>query len=244
MNDLPFELFVALRYLLAKRKQAFISVISLISILGVLVGVMAVLIALALMTGLQGELRDRIVGSSAQVYVFKVGEAIRDVPAEIAKLKSVPRVVGVAPSMIGKGILTSGDHTAPVTIKGIDPTLESTVTDIRKAMKSGSLDQVRGGPDDLDGIVLGVDLAKALEAQVGDRVRLITPDQVLTPMGAIPRNRALRVVGIFSLGLFEFDSEYGLVDLPVAERVFGKDTPEFMEVRVDDMWASSDVAAD
>jgi len=233
-----------MRYLLAKRKQAFISVISLISVLGVLVGVMAVIIALALMTGLQGELRDRIVGSSAQVYVFKVGEAIRDVPAEIAKLKSVPRVVGVAPSMIGKGILTSGDHTAPVTIKGIDPTLESTVTDIRKAMKSGSLDQVRGGPDDLDGIVLGVDLAKALEAQVGDRVRLITPDQVLTPMGAIPRNRALRVVGIFSLGLFEFDSEYGLVDLPVAERVFGKDTPEFMEVRVDDMWASSDVAAD
>src|SRR5215472_8842690 len=140
MNDLPFELFVALRYLLAKRKQAFISVISLISILGVLVGVMAVLIALALMTGLQGELRDRIVGSSAQVYVFKVGEPISDVPAEIAKLKTVPRVVAVAPALIGKGILTAGDRTAFVTMKGIDPTHEPSVTDIRKAMRSGTLD--------------------------------------------------------------------------------------------------------
>ena len=117
MNDLPFELFVAMRYLLAKRKQAFISVISLISVLGVLVGVMAVLIALALMTGLQGELRDRIVGSSAQVYVFKVGEGIRDVSGEIRKLQTVPRVVAAAPALLGKGILTTGgDRTAPVTV--------------------------------------------------------------------------------------------------------------------------------
>src|SRR4029077_18965158 len=109
MKDLPFELFVATRYLLAKRKQAFISVISLISILGVMVGVMAVLIALALMTGLQGELRDRIVGASAQVYVFKrppdVG--ITDTAADVQRLKQVPHVVGVAPALIGKGLLTS-----------------------------------------------------------------------------------------------------------------------------------------
>src|ERR1043166_562277 len=127
MTDLPFELFIATRYLLAKRKQAFISVISFISVLGVLVGVMAVLIALALMTGLQAELRDRIVGSSAQVYVYKLPlqEGFRDVPAEIAKLKTVPRVVGVAPAFLGKGILTAGaGQTAPVTLKGIDPTLE------------------------------------------------------------------------------------------------------------------------
>ncbi len=244
MNDLPFELFVALRYLLAKRKQAFISVISFISILGVLVGVMAVLIALALMTGLQAELRDRIVGSSAQVYVFKIGEGIRDVPAEITKLKTVPRVAAVAPALLGKGILKAGDHTAFVTMKGIDPALEPSVTDIRKAMRSGTIDAIHAGPDELDGIVLGIDLAKSLEAQVGDRVRLVTPDEVLTPMGAMQHTRAFKVVGIFSLGLFEFDSEYGLIDLPIAERVFGKDMPEFLEVRVDDMWASSQVAAD
>jgi lipoprotein-releasing system permease protein len=247
MTDLPFELFVAMRYLLAKRKQAFISVISFISVLGVVVGVMAVLIALALMTGLQAELRDRIVGSSAQVYVYKLplDVGIRDIPAEITKLKSVPRVVGVAPAFLGKGILTTGgDKTAPVTVKGIDPKLEASVTEIRKAMRSGTLDAVHAAPDEPDGIVLGTDLAKSLDVQIGDKVRLVTPDQILTPLGTMPHSRAFRVVGTFSLGLYEFDSEYALVDLPVAERVFGADKPAFMEVRVDDMWASSEVAAD
>src|SRR4051794_7685732 len=215
MPDLPFELFVAVRYLLARRKQAFISLISFISVIGLMVGVMAVLIALALMTGLQGELRDRIVGASAHVYVFKVGEGITDVPGELAKLKQVPRVTGAAPALIGKGLLTAGgDRQAPVTLKGIDPALESTVTDVRKAMKEGSLDAVRVPADQMDGIVLGTDLASTLAVKVGDTVRLLTPDEIVTPIGAMPRRRAFKVVGVFSLGLFEFDSEYALVDLP------------------------------
>ncbi len=244
MSDLPFELFVALRYLLARRKQAFISLISFISVLGLMVGVMAVLIALALMTGLQGELRDRIVGASAHVYVFKLGDGITDVAAEVQKLKQVPRVVGVAPAFLGKGLLTSSaDQQAPVTLKGIDPALEPSVTDVRQAMKQGSLDEVRQPADRMDGIVLGVDLATTLEVKVGDTVRLITPDEIVTPIGVTPHRRAFKVVGIFSLGLYEFDSEYALVDLPVAERMFGKDRPQFLEVRLDDMFASSDVAA-
>jgi lipoprotein-releasing system permease protein len=243
-DSFPFELFVAVRYLLAKRKQAFISVISLISILGVTVGVMALLIALALMTGLQGELRDRIVGSSAHVYVFKIGEGLRDVPAEVAKMKQVPHVTGVAPATIGKGLLTAGpDRQAPVTVKGIDPRLEGTVTDIRKALKSGSLDAVRAADNEMDGIILGTDLASSLEVKTGDTVRLLTPDEIVTPMGPMHHVRTLKVVGIFSLGLFEFDSEYALVDLPVAERLFGKDKPDFIQLRLDDMFLSSDVAA-
>jgi lipoprotein-releasing system permease protein len=245
LKELPFELFIAVRYLLARRKQAFISLISFISVIGLMVGVMAVLIALALMTGLQGELRDRIVGASAHVYVFKLGDGITDVAAEVAKMKSVPRVTGAAPAIIGKGLLTAGgDRQAPVTLKGIDPVLEPTVTDVRKAMKEGSLDAVRVPADQMDGIVLGTDLASTLEVRVGDTVRLITPDEIITPIGAMPHRRAFRVAGIFSLGLFEFDSEYALVDLPVAQRMFGKDTRSFLEVRVDDMFASSDVAAD
>jgi len=129
-------------------------------------------------------------------------------------------------------------------MKGIDATLEPSVTAIRKAMRSGTLDAIHAAADEPDGIVLGVDLAKSLEVQVGDKVHLVTPDQILTPMGTMQHSRAFRVVGTFSLGLFEFDSEYGLIDLPVAERVFGKDAPDFLEVRVDDMWASSEVAAD
>ena len=245
MNDLPYELFVAIRYLLAKRKQAFISLISFISVLGVGVGVMAVLISLALMTGLQKELRERIVGSSAHVYVFKLGEGIRDIPGEVAKVRQVPRVIGAAPATIGKGLLTAGaNQPAPVTVKGIDVALEPTVTDITSAMREGSLDRVRTGPDEMDGIVLGIDLAKTLDVRVGDTVRLITPDEVLTPIGTMNRRRAFKVAGIFALGLFEFDSEYALVDLPVAERVFGKDRPDFIQVRLDDMFASADVAAE
>src|SRR5262249_46998924 len=124
------------------------------------------------------------------------------------------------------------------------PTLEGNVTEIQRAMRSGSLGALASRPDEMDGIILGVDLAKSLEVQIGDVVRLVTPDQILTPMGTMPHSRSFKVVGIFSLGLFEFDSEYGLVDLPVAERVFGKHKPDFMEVRVDDIYASSEVAAD
>jgi lipoprotein-releasing system permease protein len=245
-NDLPFELFIAFRYLLAKRKQAFIALISFISVIGVMVGVMAVLIALALMTGLQGELRQRIVGASAHVYVFKLGEGgIRDIPAEVSKLKKIPRVVGAAPAAIGKGLLSAGDQRAAVTIKGIDPALEPTVTDIRKSMRSGSLEAIRSGPEEMDGIVLGTDLATTLAVKEGDTVHLLTPDSVLTPMGmSMGRARAFKVVGIFSLGLYEFDSEYALVDLPVAERVLGTDRPQFLQVRLDDMFASKQVAAD
>ena len=115
--DLPYELFIAFRYLLARRKQAFISLISLISILGVTVGVMALLIALALMTGLQGELRDRIVGSAAHVYVFKVG-GLQDPAAEVARVRAVPRVVGAAPVVMGPGIIAAADKTAFITLKG------------------------------------------------------------------------------------------------------------------------------
>jgi lipoprotein-releasing system permease protein len=241
--NLGFEGFVAVRYLLARRKQAFISLISAISILGVTVGVMALLIALALMTGLQGELRDRIVGSSAHIYVSKTGEGFVDYHAEIAKVKTVPHVIGAAPAVLGKGLLTSGsDEQAPATVKGIDPSLEPQVTDLQKAMRVGSIDDIRTRPDAMDGIILGTDLAQSLGVKRGDTVRLLTPDEVLTPLGPEPRRRAFKVVGIFSLGLFEFDSEYAFVDLPVAERVFGKTRPDFIQLRLDDMFLAPKVA--
>src|SRR5215831_887557 len=126
--DLPFELHVALRYLLAKRKQAFISVISFISTLGVTVGVMTLVIALALMTGLKQELRDRIVGSNPHIYVWNT-KGIDDYVAEAAKLRAVPHVVGAAPGILGQGLLTARD-TQPAQIKGVDPVLEPEVTNL------------------------------------------------------------------------------------------------------------------
>src|ERR1700704_3185652 len=139
MRDLPFELHVALRYLLAKRKQAFISVISFISTLGVTVGVMALVIALALMTGLQGELRDRIVGSNPHVYVWNA-KGITDYHAEADKLRQLPHVVGAAPAILGQGLISASRDTQPVVVKGIDPALEQQVTDVKSAMVSGSIE--------------------------------------------------------------------------------------------------------
>jgi lipoprotein-releasing system permease protein len=243
MTKLPFELFVALRYLLARRKQAFISLISFISTLGVMVGVMALLIALALMTGLQGELRDRIVGSSAHVYVFKIGEGIKDYQAEIQKLRQLPHVIGAAPAVLGKAVVTSGlNRQAFINIKGIDPSLEPTVTDIRKAMRTGSLDNIVAANDEMDGIVLGKDVAESLGVTVGDTVRVLSPETNMTPIGLMPRSRSFKVVGTFSLGLYEFDSEYGLTSLPVAERLTGQEHPGFIQLRLDDMFAARAVA--
>jgi len=133
-----FELFVALRYLLAPRKQAFISVISLISVLGVAVGVAAVVIALALMTGLQGELRDRILGSQSHIFVYKGDGGFDHYEDDVRKLREVPGVVGAAPAVMGMALITTNRADAFIKIKGIDPGLEPTVTDIRSAMRSGS----------------------------------------------------------------------------------------------------------
>ena len=243
MNDLPFELFIAVRYLLARRKQAFISLISLISTLGVMVGVMALLIALALMTGLQGELRDRIVGSTAHVYVFKPGGGgLHDYRAEIAKLKTVPRVVGAAPVVTGLGMISGANGNGFITLKGIDPALESEVTQIGKSMVKGSLMALERPEGELPGIVIGRELSQKLGTFVGDTVQVTTTEGTVTPMGMVYAPRRFTVVGVFSLGLLEFDEAYGFVDINVAMRLLDKNRPEFIELRVDDLFAAQAVA--
>jgi lipoprotein-releasing system permease protein len=241
---MPFELHIALRYLLARRKQAFISVISLISILGVLVGVMALVIALALMTGLQAELRDRLLGSTAHVYVWKIG-GMSDYQAEIARLRKVPHVTGAAPTIQGPALVRLGDRSKFMTIKGIDPVLEKQVTDIGRSMKAGHLSGiVSENPDEPPGIVLGQDLAKELGVTVGDSVNVLTGQGTLTPFGILPRSRQVKVAGIFNLGLYEFDASYGFVSLPVAERLMNVSEPQYIELRIDDIYRAPAVAAD
>jgi lipoprotein-releasing system permease protein len=240
--DLPFELFVALRYLLAKRKQAFISVISLISAVGVMVGVMAVLIALALMTGLQGELRDRLVGSAAHIYVIKAG-GLKDPLKEVARLLAVPHVIAAAPVVQGKGIMTTeAGGQAFVEIKGVIPDQERTVTQIAKAIVSGSLDALNTPAGETPAVLLGKDLAAELHVSAGDSVRLITSEGTLTPVGPIYRPIRFKVAGTFSLGLLEYDSAYAFVHLDVAKRTLRKEDPDFIELRVDDMFAAQRVA--
>jgi lipoprotein-releasing system permease protein len=237
---MQFEVFVALRYLLARRKQAFISLISLISVLGVAVGVMALLIALALMTGLQGELRDRIVGSAAHVYVWRVG-GMPEPQKDLALLGQVPRVQGAAPAILGKAMISSDKGDGFIDVKGIDPELEKNVTQLQASIRRGSADALNRGPDEEPGILIGTDLAEQLVVDVGDRVRLLSPEGTITPMGPLFRPRTFQVVGVFSLGLFQFDSSYGFISLDAARRIFGEDVPLFVELRVDDMFRSGDV---
>ena len=244
MNDLPYELFIAIRYLTAKRKQAFISLISVISTLGVMVGVMALLIALALMTGLQGELRDRIVGSTAHVYVFKHGQGgLQDYHAEIAKLKQIPRVVGGAPVVTGPGMISGPNGNAFITIKGIDPKLETEVTQIGRSMQTGSLTSLDTPQGQLPAIVIGRELAQRLGTFVGDTVEIITPQgAITTPFGLATTPRRFKVGGVFSIGLLEFDEAYGFVRLDVGMRLLDRERPEFIELRVDELFAAQQVA--
>jgi lipoprotein-releasing system permease protein len=231
----PLELFIALRYLRTRRT-------SLISTIGVAVGVMALVIALALMTGLQGELRDRILGSTAHIYVWVTG-GIEDYGAEVARLETVEGVTAAAPIVIDKALIVSPRSTQFITLKGIEPQLERDVTDIETAMIRGTLDGLgNGGEDDVPGILLGRQLAEQLAVKVGDSVNLVTPGGTLSPMGMMMRPRRVEVAGIYSLGLMEYDAAYGLVSLEFAQRALGREAADMLELRVEDIYAAPEVS--
>ena len=244
-ESVPFELFLALRYLVARRKQAFLSLISVISTVGVAVGVMALIIALALMTGLQGELRDRIVGASPHIYVWKVGDGLTDVPGDMQRLKQVPRVTGASPIVLGKALVTAGEQQAFITVKGIDPATEGEVTDVRDRMRAGSLAALASRPEDaLAGIALGQTLADQLRVQVGDTVTL------MTPKGPSRRSDRRWEAGVWrSPGSTRSGSTNSTrrTDSSRCRRPSGcsaRERPDFIEVRVDDMYAAPAVARD
>jgi lipoprotein-releasing system permease protein len=238
---LTWELRVALRYLTARRKQAFISVISGVAIVGVAVGVMAVLIALGLMTGLQSEIRARILGGTAHVSVFPTrGGTVEDLEAIVGRVRAVPGVAGAATSVYGKALLTSAGGAAAATLKGIVPAEERTVTDVLAKVDQGSAAALGGegegrGPTP---ILLGSRLAEALNVGVGDVVTLTAPRGRLSPVGILPRVARVRVVGTVKTGFYEFDAGWGYLPLAAARRLLddeGRTT--HVEVRLHDMFA-------
>ena len=238
---MPFELRIALRYLSARRKQAFISLISFISVLGVAVGVMALLIALGLMTGLQGEIRTRILGATAHVSVFRSGNIpLEDYTAVAERLRGLPGVQGTAPVAYGKGLLSSALGSPQVaTLKGIVPRDESTVTDIAKQIEEGSLEPLAAAPGEgLPPILLGRDLALRLGVGAGDVLTVTSPQGRLTPLGVLPRMAKYKVAGTVRSGLYEFDSAWAYVSLASAQRLFDLgDAASLVEVRLADMFA-------
>jgi lipoprotein-releasing system permease protein len=241
--NIPFELHVAVRYLLARRKQASVSISSYISVIGVSVGVTAVIIALALMTGLQTELRDRVVGAGPHIYVWKQGGIGQDYESELPKLRAVPHVVGAAPGVLSQGMVSLAGEAGFVQLKGIDPDLEQGVTDIRGALRSGSLEALKPkDAEDREGILLGKDLATKIGAEAGDVVQLLTTSITGSPVGPIPRMMGLRVAGTFSLGLYELDNTFGFISLDLARRIANDPKAEMIQLKVDDIWLAPEVA--
>jgi lipoprotein-releasing system permease protein len=168
---------------------------------------------------------------------------IDDYHAEVQRLGRTPEVVGAAPAIIGKALVTTDRADAFISIKGIDPSLEPMVTDLGTSMRSGSLMALDNeSSDGRPGILLGKDLAGQLGVDVGDTVTLLTPQGTLSPMGVLPRSRIARVVGIFSLGLLEFDSAYGFVSLPFAQRLLAKARPDLIQLKVSDIYDAPAIA--
>ncbi|MCE2539166.1 MAG: ABC transporter permease, partial [Acidobacteria bacterium] len=188
--------------------------------------------------------RDRIVGSQAHVYVWNVVEGgFADYRETARTLAALPRVEAAAPAIPGRALARSRGGDVFMNVKGIDPELEAAVTELNTSVTSGSLADLSGydGPA-LGGIVIGEGVSRELGAFVGDEITLLTPSGTLSPMGVLPRPRRLAVVGVFSLGLYEYDTAYGFVTLNAARRLFGKDRVEMMQLRVDDPYASREVA--
>jgi lipoprotein-releasing system permease protein len=242
----PYELRIALRYLTAKRKQAFISLISAISVIGVAVGVMAVLISLGLMNGLQGEIRTRILGATAHLSLYRSGGAPFDEYREVVKaVREVPGVLGSAPAFYGKGLITSATGTALATLKGIELDDERTVTDLPSHLEEGTLDGFDETASGTPPLLLGRELAGGLNVGVGDVISVTSPHGRLTPMGVLPRVTKFRVAGLVRTGLFEFDSSWAYMPLAAAQRIFEQgDQASLVEVRVRELFQVRRLARD
>jgi lipoprotein-releasing system permease protein len=238
-----FELFIAARYLRAKRRQAVIGVITAISVIGVAAGVASLVIALAITNGMKRDLQERLLGSTAHVDLMRIqADGIKDWRPLLARLSRFPHVVAAAPGLYGQVLISRGPRSGGGLIKGILPQEERRVSDLLQAVKKGSaqsLEPVPGtGPESATPpIVIGKDLAETLGADVGDTVLVTSPQGELTPIGIVPKFVKMQVAGIFSSGFYQYDSSYAFMRMADAQRLFSEpDVISIISFRVDDMY--------
>jgi lipoprotein-releasing system permease protein len=217
----PFELFVGLRYTRAKRRTHFISFISLISMLGIALGIAALITVMSVMNGFEKEIRARILGAAAHIQVLGPEKGLADWQAVAADAKKHPEVTAAAPFIGAQGLLSTGGAVRGVFVRGVLPDLEDQVAEFSSHMRAGRLADLRAGEF---GIVLGIGLARALQLRVGDKVTLIAPQGMVTPAGLMPRLKQFTVVGIFSLDHNEFDSALALVRMEDAQVLYRMDS--------------------
>jgi lipoprotein-releasing system permease protein len=213
----PYELFIGLRYTRAKRRNHFISFISLISMLGMGLGVMALIVVLSVMNGFQKEIRARMLGASPHLEVVADGGRMENWQPLLGTVLHHPQVAAAAPYVAGQGMLSFGQSVQGVMVRGIDPSLETAITDLSNNIKAGKLTDLRSTEF---GIVLGSDLARALGVRMGEKVMLIAPQGSITPAGMMPRVKQFRVVGIFEIGMAPYDNSLALINLNDAQKLF------------------------
>lgn len=230
----PLELFIGLRYTRAKRRNHFISFISLTSMLGIALGVTALITVMSVMNGFEKEVRDRILDMVSHITVSGLDGSLSDWQ-HVAKLaQENPHVRASAPYVEGEGMLINGRQVNGVFIRGISPALEPAVSSVDKKMKSGQLADLKPGHF---GIILGRDLARMLGVEVGDKVTLVTPTANVTPAGIMPRLKRFTVVGIFYIGMYEYDSTLALINLQDAQRLFRLGNKvSGVRIRLDDLF--------
>ncbi|MEQ1668552.1 MAG: ABC transporter permease, partial [Sulfuriferula sp.] len=237
----PYELFIGLRYTRAKRRNHFISFISLISMLGLALGVAALITVLSVMNGFQDELRSRILGVAAHIEITGFDNTLANWQQVAAQSKSVPAVQATAPFVAGQGLLAYDQAVQGAMVRGIVPAAEDSVAEIGRKMKLGKLDALRAGEW---GIILGADLARNLGVQMGDKVTLITPQGQVTPAGMVPRLKQFTVVGIFQIGMYEYDAGLALIAMPDAQKLFRMgDSVSGVRLKIADLYRAPEVAA-
>jgi lipoprotein-releasing system permease protein len=214
----PYELLIGLRYTRAKRRNHFISFISLISMLGMALGVAALITVLSVMNGFQKEIRTRILGVAPHLQISGIDDnQLADWQPILKLVGKNPQVVAAAPYIEGQGMVSQGDSVQGVMMRGILPQEENRVIGLAGKMKAGSLQDLHAGEF---GIVLGSDLARALAAHLGDKVLLIAPRGQITPAGMMPRLKQFRVVGIFEIGMAPYDNALALIHLSDAQKLY------------------------
>jgi len=240
---LPYELQLGWRYTRAgraTRRNGFINFISGVSMLGIGLGVAALIIVLSVMNGFQKEVRDRMLGVVSHIEILSPdGQALQDIGAVMADARKNPQVVGVAPFIATQALLARGEDMKGVLVRGIDPALEPEVTDLGATAQKGALAHLVPGAF---GIVLGSDLARSLYVREGETVTLIAPGGQVTPAGVVPRLKQFTVVGTFNTGHYEYDSALAMIHADDAARVFRLEGPSGVRLKLKDLNQAREVA--
>lgn len=242
--NLPYELWIGWRYTRAgkrARRNRFISFISAISMAGIGLGVAALIVVLSVMNGFQKEVRDRMLSVLPHIEVFAAQGAMADWQGAIAAAKRNAEVVAGAPYVSGQTMLMREDALRGALVRGIDPALEPSVSDLAKQMREGRLDDLKPGAF---GVVLGGELARALGVLPGDKITLVAPQGTVTPAGVVPRLKQFHVVGLFESGHYEYDSSLVFTHLEDAAKLFRVDGVSGVRLRVKDMQEAPRVAAE